>query len=121
MKALSSLIALSLVATIGAAAAPASAEGFLQRKIENSVVQIRIGNNHDRDRLRWLEPRKVRQILRREGFQDIGRPNFQPRRNTYLVFAENRRGRDVRVTVNASNGRILSVDPVKPRGRGHKG
>ena len=63
---------------------------------------------------RELSPREVRRILRHEGFREI---RFIDRRGSvYRARAENRRGRDVIVTVSARSGAILEVERVRRRG-----
>lgn len=122
------LIALAIAGAMGAAALPASANPATANpgvRVADSgfSLQFHIGDRdgrrygHRHRRVERLSPRQVRRILRRSGYQDIHRPNYQPRRNAYVVRAENRRGRDVRVVVSAFNGRILDVDRLG-RGRG---
>lgn len=56
-------------------------------------------------------PRRVRQSLRGEGFRRMSRPDYRPNRNVYVVDGVDRRGRDVRIRVDASTGNILAVRP----------
>lgn len=130
MKTTSKLIALGLAGAIAiAAAVPASAGSNPSRGHDGNGIQIRVGvNDRDRDlrgphkRLQFLNEREVRRILQRNGFHDIKRPQFQPRHNVYVAYAEKGRSRDVRVTVNARNGRIIDVDNLeRGRARGEQG
>lgn len=111
------LIALSIAGAISAAiAAPASAEPAVRVANNGFSVELRIGDRAGhRHRAQRISPIQVRQILRRNGYRGIHRPSFQSRRNVYVVRAENRRGRDVRVTLNAHSGRILDVDRIGRR------
>lgn len=60
-----------------------------------------------------LRPKQVRRILRRNGFSHISRPEYRDRRNAYVALAENRRGREVRVVIDAFSGDILRVRPIR--------
>ncbi len=61
-----------------------------------------------------LSPQQVRRILRDEGFREI---RYVDRRGSiYRARAENRRGRDVLVTVSARTGHILNVDRLARHG-----
>ena len=119
------LIALGIAGALGMAAAVPAQADTLRFGNENFSVRLHTDDGHrgrhaDRHHRRdyRLHPREVRRIVRRNGFHDISRPDYRPRRNVYVVHAENRRGRDVRVIVNARNGRIIDVDRL---GRRHGG
>lgn len=126
MRLQKTLIALGIVSALGAAAAvPAQADTL---RFGNHDFSVRVhlddhdrygprGDRHVRRDYR-LHPREVRHIVRRNGFHHISRPDYRPRRNVYVVRAENHRGRDVRIVVNARNGRIIDVDRLG-RGRDH--
>lgn len=70
------------------------------------------GGHKYRDDYR-LRPREVRRILRQSGFARIARPEYRPRRDVFVAIAENRRGRDVRVVVDAQSGDILRIRPLR--------
>lgn len=81
-------------------------------------VTVEIGHpgysSHQGGHYRTLSPREVRTILRREGFREI---RYVDRRGSvYRAHAENRRGRDVLVTVSARTGAVLDVDRLGRRG-----
>lgn len=67
-------------------------------------IVLRLGAN---DGPRRLSHRQVRQIVRDQGFQDIDDIDYREGRNVYVVEAENRRGRDVRLVINADTGEII--------------
>ena len=128
MKHLSSLAAAAIaVGLFQAAPAQAGDKVFLGVN-ENGVVLELVHDDHDRHDKRHykkkhyrhdvIHPRRVRKILRRSGFYDIGRPEYRPRRDVYVTWAANRRGRDVRVVVDAYTGDILAVRPPR-RDRRH--
>jgi len=62
----------------------------------------------------WLTPREVRFLLREEGFSRIRFLDRDGR--VYRAIAIGPRGRPVRVAVNARNGRILDVEPLRRGG-----
>lgn len=123
------LIALGIAGALGAAAAVPAQADSLRFGNDNFSVRLHVDDGHRGHRGRHhldrrhrdyrLPPRQVRRIVRRHGFHDISRPDYRPRRNVYVVRAENRRGRDVRVIVNARNGRIIDVDRLHRKGRHH--
>ena len=58
-----------------------------------------------------LTPREVRRILRANGFRDI---QYVDRKGSvYQARAENRRGRDVLVTVSARTGQVIDVQRLR--------
>lgn len=67
-----------------------------------------------------LRPKQVRRILRRNGFSHISRPEYRERRNAYVAFAENRRGREMRIVVDARSGDILVVRPTRRQQAEHR-
>lgn len=84
----------------------------------NVSVKIEFGNpgynKHDRHQVRTLSPQEVRRILRREGYREI---RYVDRRGSvYRARAENRRGRDVLVTVSARSGAVIDVQRLGRRG-----
>jgi len=114
---------LATVTSIGAGSV--SAAEPLARGAELQHVQDR---GRDWDRGRWdrnegdyrpgrhwdrLSEREIRSVLRRAGYHEIR--ILDRDRRTYTVRAENRRGRDFIVTMNAYNGRILHVRPTRWR------
>jgi hypothetical protein len=65
---------------------------------------------------RTLSPQEVRRILRAQGFREIRYVDRQG--SVYQARAENRRGRDVLVTVSARSGAVIDVQRLRGRGRG---
>ncbi len=126
------LIALGVVGLLGLAAVPAQADSVIRFGDKNAGITLRISDgrhdgrksahvvNHRQERAR-LAPRQIRRILRRSGFHDISRPEYRPRGDVYVVNAENRRNRDVRVRVDADTGRILNVARLAPPRRTNHG
>lgn len=118
------LIALGIAGTIGAAAMPAQADRIVRFGDENFSIQLRIDDDRFRyndryrdnrsygDKYTRLSQRDVRRVLRSRGFERIRKIDYRSRREAYVAFAENRRGRDVRVVVDAFNGRVIDVDRV---------
>lgn len=120
-----SIIAIGLAGALGAAAAPAQADhrdNVIRFGDANFGIHLRFDDDrhgrhygrrgHHSDR---LPPRRIRRILHRRGFHDISRIDYRPRPDVYVVRAENRRGRDVRVRVDADTGHILNVNRLGPR------
>ena len=107
--ALKTILAAGIVA-LGAlgAAAPANAD-------TNVSVEFRIGQpTYVSYYHHTLSPQQVRRILRDEGFRHI---RYVDRRGTvYRARAENRRGRDVLVTVSARTGHIINVERLGRHG-----
>ena len=103
--------ALALGTLIGTA--PANAGSDVSVKIEIGTPGY--SKHHPGDRYhRTLSPREVRRILRNRGYSEI---RYVDRRGSiYQAHAENRRGRDVLVTVSARNGEILDVQRLRRRG-----
>lgn len=125
------LIALGVAGLLGLAAVPAQADSVIRLGDKNAGITLRINDgrqgvqlaNHRHERAR-LRPQQVRRILRRHGYRDISAPEYRPRGDVYVVHAENRRNRDVRVRVDADTGRILNVVQLQrghgpAHGRGH--
>ncbi len=93
------------------AAAPASAGSTVSVTVEFGHPGY---SKHNRDYYRALSPQQVRKILRREGFREI---RYVDRRGSvYRAHAENRRGRDVLVTVSARSGAVLDVKRLRRNG-----
>ena len=113
MQIRNTLVAGALAIAALAAAVPAQAAGpavTLEFGTPHHGPNFGYGRRgHDRDVGRhMLSPREVRGILRANGFRQI---RFVDRRGpVYQARAENRRGRDVLVTVSARSGNIINVD-----------
>ncbi len=104
--ALKNILAAAAVA-IGAlgAAAPASAGSSVSVTVEFGRPTYASYYHHY-----TLSPQQVRRILRDQGFSHI---RYCDRRGSvYQARAENRRGRDVLVTVSARTGHILEVQKL---------
>jgi hypothetical protein len=106
------------VGTMLGAAAPASAGGTtFTLEFGAPGYAYHHGYRHrDRHERVALSPREIRRILRARGFSEI---RYVDRRGSvYQARAENRRGRDVLVTVSARTGEVLDVQRIRGRGRG---
>lgn len=57
-----------------------------------------------------VPPYEVFTIIRSMGMRPLGRPHYRGR--FYVVYAVDRRGEDVRVTVDARAARVVSVQPL---------
>lgn len=128
MKHLSSILAATMMAGLLQAAPAQAGDKFFLGVNENGVVLELAHDDHHRHEKRHykkkhshydvIHPRRVRKILRRNGFYDIGRPEYRSRRDVYVTWASNRRGREVRVVVDAYTGDILAARPPR-RDRRH--
>ncbi len=74
-----------------------------------SVETVRHDHRHDR-RYRALSPRDIRAHLRRS-FYEVKQP--ERRGDIYITRAEDRRGRDVRVTSDAYTGQVIDVNYLR--------
>ena len=106
---LKNLAAAGVLALGALAAAPANAGTDVSISIEFGRPTYASYYHHY-----TLSPQQVRRILRHEGFRQI---RYVDRRGSiYRAYAENRRGRDVRVTVSARTGQILDVERLRRHG-----
>ena len=103
----------AFVAAIAAAIPAASAQGVI---IDEGGVRVVPERGYDRDRYdrdrydeydRGIGPRQARRIARGAGMDDVF--DVDRRGRVWVVRGEDRRGRDMRVTISARNGDVIDV------------
>lgn len=102
-------VAVPLMAATGTAQARDTSTTSWSITIGSGYTEARYGHGHGYKQ-RILPPHVVRGWLQRS-YHNVSR--LDRRGNVYIARAEDRRGRDIRITADAYTGRVIDVDYLR--------
>lgn len=104
-------VAVPLIAATGTAQARETTTASWSITIGSGYTEARYGHNHGYGhRYRIMPPQVVRKQLQRS-YYNVSR--LDRRGDVYIARAEDRRGRDIRITADVYTGRVIDVDYLR--------